>query len=77
MNADNVKSIRSRSGLNQAAFAKLLGVSARAVEGWETGATITPAMALLLSAVEAALIGGIALTKWTTRIRAAAKEAKA
>jgi putative transcriptional regulator len=36
-NVPDVASIRSRTGLSQATFAKLLGVSVRTLQDWEQG----------------------------------------
>ena len=37
MNAPDVASIREKTGLSQARFAQLLGVSARTLQDWEQG----------------------------------------
>ena len=37
MNSNNLKSIRTKSGLTQREFGKAIGVSGRTVESWEQG----------------------------------------
>ena len=52
INVPNVTSIRERTGLSQARFAQLLGVSVRTLQEWEQGrrAPSGPARTLLIIA---------------------------
>lgn len=46
MNATEVRELRQRLGMTQAAFSKRLGVTTRTVERWEGGKVIPKGLAL-------------------------------
>lgn len=62
--AADVVRIRELAGRDQIGFGQTLGVSERTIRSWENGSTIPEAMQVLLRAVQAALLGGAALTQW-------------
>ena len=41
--ADQIREIRKRTGLSQAAFSKVYEIPKRTVEAWETGERVPPA----------------------------------
>ena len=51
---EEIKRIRTASGLSQAAFAKAYGIPRRSIENWESGASTAPeyVVKLLAYAVE-------------------------